>query len=307
MRAVRILLVVLVGLALVGWGGWSYLTAREAVPETTRYRIDLEELRRLASSVPGERALRLNAELVAEAALPRAALFAGESLDPHPMSHQVFQIVYADGFLLIDTAFGPEFHATMESELPFDREAWARLQQALGQAEQILITHEHGDHIEGAARYENPEELVGRLRLTREQLENEERLAQVDFPASLRTSLEPLDYDRTLAVAPGVVLQKAPGHTPGSQIIYVKLQDGREFLFLGDVAWHMDQIRNLHYRPRLVTDYFLGEDRTAVLDQFRALHDLMASHPEVGLVVSHDLDQRGELVAAGTMGARLEL
>jgi len=33
-------------------------------------------------------------------------------------------------------------------------------------------------------------------------------------------------------LAPGVVLQKAPGHSPGSQLVYVELASGQRFLFV---------------------------------------------------------------------------
>jgi len=40
-----------------------------------------------------------------------------------------------------------------------------------------------------------------------------------------------------------MALIKAPGHTPGSQMVYVALQSGKEVLLSGDVAWHMDGVR----------------------------------------------------------------
>lgn len=102
------------------------------------------------------------------------------------------------------------------------------------------------------------------------------------------------------------MLVPAAGHTPGSQLVYVRLADGTELLLLGDVAWHMDQLRQLHYRPRLVTDWFLGEDRGAVMAQWRTLHGWITAHPEVHLVVSHDADQRRELIASGILQDGLE-
>ena len=79
-----------------------------------------------------------------------------------------------------------------------------------------------------------------------------------------------------------------------------------EPLFAGPAQTHLaeinlDQIRDLHYRPRLVTDWFLGEDRNAVLHQFRALHDLMAAEPAIELVPSHDPEVRARLVGAGVL------
>ena len=101
------------------------------------------------------------------------------------------------------------------------------------------------------------------------------------------------------------MLIAAPGHSPGSQIVYVRLASEVEYLLIGDVAWHMDALRELHYRPRLVTDLFLGEDRAAVMAQFRTLHELLDT-PGLEIVASHDIDQRRALVQAGKLGDGLE-
>jgi glyoxylase-like metal-dependent hydrolase (beta-lactamase superfamily II) len=113
--------------------------------------------------------------------------------------------------------------------------------------------------------------------------------------------MEPLPDRPVLGLAPGVVLVKAPGHTPGSQLVYVRLQDEREYLFIGDVAWHLDQITKLHYRPKLVTDWFLGDDRRAEHSQFRAIHELMRTNPQLLVVVSHDPDERKRFLAYGAL------
>ena len=53
-----------------------------------------------------------------------------------------------------------------------------------------------------------------------------------DSASAFRT----IDYDRLYAVAPGVVLVSAPGHSPGSQLVYVRLADYREVLLVGDLV-----------------------------------------------------------------------
>ncbi|MCP5044127.1 MAG: MBL fold metallo-hydrolase [bacterium] len=291
-------------LAVAGGVFWSWATAREAVPETSDYTIDVDTLRRLARSLPGPPPLRLESELVAKSALPRAALFAGESFEPHTMVHQAFRLVYPSDAIVIDPGFSADFLATMGSEHPYNEEGWVRIVAAVAAARSVWITHEHGDHLEGVARYPKPAELVDRLVLTREQLENTARLDEVDFPDALRDALDPLDYEGTHAVAPGLVLLKARGHTPGSQMFYVRLADDREFLLLGDVAWHLDQIRELHYRPRLVTNYFINEERALVLAQFRSLHELLQREPGLVLVPSHDAELRTALVESHAISER---
>lgn len=299
-RRLRIVALVAAALGLVAVSGWTWLTAREAPPERSDFLLDLARIRALAEETPGPRPTELRSLLLAEAELPRAAVFAGESFEPHTMVHQVFQIVWPERFLLVDVGFSQRFHAE-EMEGTYYAAAWRELQVALAGAENIVITHEHADHLEGIARYAKPDTLVGRLWLTSEQRANQSRLDAVDFPAGLLEQLEAVEYDDAIPAGRGVVLIKAAGHTPGSQMVYVHLAGGSELLLLGDVAWHLDQIRDLHYRPRLVTDWFLNEDREAVLHQFRALHDLMATEPALELVPSHDPDVRARLLAAGLL------
>ena len=306
-RFARIALRVLVVVLALGFVAYRYLLGRTAVPEISSYVLDLPELRRLAASLPGERPVRVNHEQVAEASLPRGVVFAGQSLFvPHPMSHGAYQIVFPDGYVVIDSGFDEAGLRRMRSDAVFSTEAFAAIQRALAGARKVVITHEHADHIGGFAGYTAPETLVGRLELTREQLANTKQLEAGHFPKPLASALTPIDYERYYALAPGVVLVKAAGHTPGSQMVFVELANGKEFLFLGDVAWHMDQIRELWYRPRLVTDLFIGEDRDAVLAEFRTLHDLAEREPGLLLVASHDVDQRKALIESGALGPHFE-
>ncbi|MFI5315550.1 MAG: MBL fold metallo-hydrolase [Myxococcota bacterium] len=307
MRFVRILVGVLGVLAIIGVGAYRYLLGRTPVPEKSDYTLDLSELRRLAAGAESDLPQRVNHEQVAEASLPMGAVFAGESLrTPHPMCHGAYQIVYADGsYVLIDSAFDADMLRVMSPGAAFASDGYAAIQRALAGAKSIAITHEHPDHLGGIARFAEPEKLVGRLVLTKEQLGNAAMMSAVKLPESLQKSVTPIVYDRYYLLAPGVVLVKAPGHTPGSQMIYVRLASGKELLFLGDVAWHMDQIRKLWYRPRLVTDFFIHENREQVLAEFRTLHDLDESK-SLQLVVSHDVDQRKELLASGVLGEHFQ-
>ncbi|HTO70168.1 MAG TPA: MBL fold metallo-hydrolase [Myxococcota bacterium] len=306
MRFLRVLAIVLVVLGAVGFGAYRYLFGRTPVPETSDYVLDFAEIRRLASALPGDPPLRVNHEQVAEASLPAGAVFAGESLRvQHPMSHGAYQLVFADGYDMIDSAFDADTMHVMSPGTPFANDAWSAIQKGLAGAKQIVITHEHGDHLGGIIKFAQPEQLVGRLVLTKQQLADADQYSRMTLPDALKKKLQPIEYDPYFALAPGVVLIKAPGHTPGSQMVYVRLASGKELLFIGDVAWHMDQIRKLWYRPRLVTDFFIHENRDQVLAEFRTLHDVAEREP-IQFVVSHDVDQRRELIAAGLLGEHFE-
>ena len=280
------LAVVVIALAAL----WSYYTAREDFPEASNYRIDLDALAALAKSTDQALPKAIHHELVALAGMPKAMVFAGESFESHEMAHGSYLIEYADRApVLVDVAFGPDAMDDFPFDGRYDERAFEKLQQTMLEA----------DHIAGLAQVEDVEAISRRLMLNPEQLSSAE--AEQFIAPELRDQIESVDYEETLLVAPGVVLLRAPGHTKGSQIIYVVLEAGDELLLIGDVAWHLDQIRNEHYRPRLVTDLFLGEDREAVLHQMRALQDVMAEG-RATVVSSHDVTDRRRLIDAGLIG-----
>ena len=306
-RWLRIALGSALGLALALAGLWRWLDASEPVPEQTSYRIDLDALHRLAASQPGPKPRAIRSLLVAEASLPRGVIFAGEPFTPQPNVHQVFQLVWDDRFALIDTAFPPSLFEKVgafgDGSGRYYADAWEQVSGALAAADFIVVTHEHFDHLAGAGTLAPAR--ASHLRLNARQLANASALDDSEISAALRGVLTALPQNEAQALAPGVVLLAAPGHTPGSQIVYVERADGRTALFLGDVAWNAEQIRQLRYRPRLVT-YVLGENRAQVLGEFRALHELGRSHPEIAQVVSHDPDQRAALLADGLLVDGLE-
>ena len=115
----------------------------------------------------------------------------------------------------------------------------------------------------GIAKSPYLEEFSNRVLLSREQYDDQFWLQRSGFPESVHTKIHPTDYDHYKAIAPGVVLVKAPGHTPGSQMIYVQLANGAQYLLVGDVAWLMAQIEIPQTRPR-ITSRFLHEDAAQV-------------------------------------------
>jgi glyoxylase-like metal-dependent hydrolase (beta-lactamase superfamily II) len=96
------------------------------------------------------------------------------------------------------------------------------------------------------------------------------------------------------------VLIKAPGHTPGSQMIYVKRADGQEILFLGDVAWQMRNIEEVRERPRFAT-WLAAEDREAVMGEFVELHRLHTAEPNLNMMPGHDSAELMRFFKAGLL------
>ena len=245
------------------------------------FAIDLDALHREAIS-GGTLPDRIEVERIGDFAFPQTVVVAGGGFRMHPMVLLSHRVLWPDRSLIIDTAMASEDGKKMPGS-KMDEAAYARLQVAMKRADDIVFTHEHSDHVGGVARAPDFAAIAGKVRMTREQLTGPQ-LDRDQFPSGALGSLTPLAYHGLFAVAPGVVLQKAPGHTVGSQIVYVELATGARFLFVGDIAWSFDNIRQQTGRPALA-HLLMKEDRAAVAAQVRALGNLPQ---DVHVVVAHD-------------------
>jgi glyoxylase-like metal-dependent hydrolase (beta-lactamase superfamily II) len=274
------------------------------VPSRSSFELRLPEVRRVALASRDPLPLRLNVIAVAESEKPLVGALGGFHRGGLRMPWTAFQIVYADSSLVVDAGADAGLHRERGARGSFHADRFAACQDALRRASAILFTHEHPDHVGGAARSPHLAELKERMLLTDEQLANTAALAESGLAEDVRAGLRPIPAERPLRVAPGVVLIRAPGHTPGSQIVYVRLANGRELLLVGDIAWHRRHFEEPRGHPRL-SSWILGEDLPRVLAQLRALHEAWRDEGVV-VVPSHDGAYLDELVAAGLLGSGFE-
>ena len=188
---------------------------------------------------------------------------------------------------------------------PYNAQAAAQVERAVSTAKAIIVTHEHGDHIAGVIRGPHAGELAAKTILTTSQVKTlltSPQMPEIKLTEEMAARYITLAYDKYYPVAPGVVLIKAPGHTPGSQMVYVQLDSGREYLLIGDVAWHMDGVREMKIKDAP----WITEDQTALASQLRWLNELTKTDPRVVIVASHDDDEHAELIRKGLLGGRFE-
>jgi glyoxylase-like metal-dependent hydrolase (beta-lactamase superfamily II) len=213
----------------------------------------------------------------------------------------VYQVVYPDHTLIIDTGMDRASFAQMFGG-SLSAESYDQIQSAMRHCQTILLTHEHLDHIAGLSTSAYLDELLPKLVLSREQLYSILQ-AKTLTPEQL-ANLTPLDYGQYHSIAPGMVLVKAAGHSPGSQMVYLRLQNGSEFLLVGDVVWSMDSLTRLKGRP-LFMSLMIQEDIPAIRNQARLLHDLIQTQP-IHLLISHDYGQFQDAIQQGLIGSSLE-
>lgn len=289
MKSLRIAAIVIGLLVAIGAGAYYWLIIESHMPSTGSYTIDMAQVRALADSMEGGGPNEIRVETVGTITFPKTAVVAGDGWEGTALPVSAFQLVYADKTILLDTGFD---EATMKAGdaavSGYDSAAYQRIVSAMNKAALILITHEHWDHAAGLFAQPNLEQLLPLTKLNAEQVEHADRLVPSVFPEALREAYKPVSFEKYLAVAPGVVLIRAAGHTPGSQIIYVKRADGREYLFIGDVAWHKRNIDLVRERARLVTWWFMDEDRDAVMLQLSEMNRLQREEPDLFIMPGHD-------------------
>ena len=271
---------VLLSIAVVLWVAKIALLDGAAAPGPA-YTIDLEGLHRAALS-GGALPSRIEVEQLAEFGFPRTIVVAGDGFGMHKMVLLSHRVVFSDHTLIIDTAIGPKAGGSLPGA-KLDTAALARMQKAMLKSDAILFTHEHVDHVGGVAEAPSFNAIASKVVMTKAQF-NGPKLERKFFPPGGLDQLKLLEYSGLHAVAPGVVLQMAPGHTPGTQLIYVELANGARYLFVGDIAWTEDNIRLQRGRPGIAT-MLMSEDRPAVAAQLNAL---AALPKDVHIVVAHD-------------------
>jgi glyoxylase-like metal-dependent hydrolase (beta-lactamase superfamily II) len=268
---------------------------------------DLRDIRRVAALIPGRKPLRINILKFAESHRTKNFVVKGDAADPGTQARTVFQVVYADGSVMVDAGMDLPMHKLIGrgADEPYFTERAQEVDKALRSARSIIFTHEHGDHVTGVIRTPYLNELAPKTILTRQQVRTLETTPQ--FPDLKLTEEQAqryrvIDYDKYMAFAPGWALVKAAGHTPGSQMMFITLDTGREYLLIGDAAWHMDNVRKATGKDAP----WIVEDTAAVNEQLKWLNSLSTSEKNLVIIASHDDDEHKELVAKKLLGGKLE-
>jgi glyoxylase-like metal-dependent hydrolase (beta-lactamase superfamily II) len=246
----------------------------------------LATVRMLAHAAPGDLPSAVGYLSVVDDSTPESDAVEGAPTTRTFEVTPAFQVRYRAGWVMVDAGMS---HAAAGKDGNYHQDNYDKVQAALRRARLIVATHEHYDHVDGVIRSPYLDDIAPRTMLTEAQVHT--LLAK---PATAGEGLDSarfrryivVDYQRVLPIAPGVVLIRAPGHTPGSQIVYVKLASGRELMLIGDIVWHHAGLDMQRQKPDS-TSRQMSEDRTMLGYEMAWLKNIVAP-AGVSLVVSHD-------------------
>ncbi len=248
--------------------------------------VTIAELRNLAASVPGPAPSEVRLELMAWRRMPGTLFAAGTGLKRRLIGIMAFQLPVPGGKpVMIDSGVTKALSDEMQLEA-FLPEIQSKVEIALGGAGLVLISHEHPDHL-------GPLAAIGGAPLRQAARLNANQLPSASLAAGLpwreREGLAArIAPGAPQAVASGVVVIPAPSHTPGSQMVFVRLASGREYLFTGDIATMDASWRELRARSRLVGDWIAPEQRGEVYSWLLTIRALKAQAPNMVVVPGHD-------------------
>lgn len=248
-------------------------------------KLDLAVLRREANAMPGAKPTALEYAAVASRTVPGAVIAAGTGLRQVCVAAIAWKVVAPGGDIVIDTAMSRADAQDMGFNT-FDPAASRTVQGWIDSAALILLTHGHIDHVGGYLDHPRFRAVADKALITpglKRGITSLWRENARYLPAS--RPLAPIQ-----AVAPGVVAIQTPGHTPASQMFFVTLQSGREYLFAGDTASMFANVQRPTPRARLMTDWLAPEDRRAVIGWLKAIKPMTEARKPVTVIPSHDID-----------------
>ncbi|MCX7282892.1 MAG: hypothetical protein NTX28_02415 [Novosphingobium sp.] len=248
-------------------------------------QIDLAALRAEAERMPGEKPSGIAFATLATRRVPSAALAAGTGLRQITTGIIAWQIATPKGGIVVDSGLTAA-DAEALGYSAYDAGAMRVVDGWMDGAAQIVFTHAHIDHVGRFLDHPRFDAIASKALITPGMLGGINALWRENGSHITSTrNLAPIE-----AIAPGVVVMQTPGHTPASQMIYVRLASGREYILTGDTASVAANFENGTPRSRLVADILAPEDRPAVIGWVKGLKALRQRYPALVMLPSHDAD-----------------
>ncbi|MFL6620049.1 MAG: N-acyl homoserine lactonase family protein [Povalibacter sp.] len=210
---------------------------------------------------------------------------------PGAIADPCFLIVHPRGVLLWDTGLGDALAAQREGKdaghgirLHVDTPLAQQLHELKLTPEQISFvgfSHLHFDHTGNAGLFEKSRWLINKHELAAALSDSPPFAVDPGFlKGHDMSTIEQIEDDFDVFGDGAVQVLKAPGHTPGHQVLLIKLPRSGAVLLSGDL-YHTRDNRRLHRVPRVNTD---RADTLASFDRIERI----VTNEHARVIVQHD-------------------
>jgi len=158
----------------------------------------------------------------------------------------------------------------------------------------ILLTHAHWDHVSGVPDFPGVPVLVT---AAEHQFISEGGWATAAARGVNAALFQEYAFDggaylgfaqsRDLYGDGSIVIVPAPGHTPGSVVVFVTLPDGARYAFVGDLVWQLEGLHEREPRPWFEAKT-IGEDPVAFRQSLLRVSAIATRYPQITIVPAHD-------------------
>ena len=256
--------------------------------------------------------------------IARTAAFAyvgGSSDDKRVFAMSALLVKHPAGDLLIDTGFGRDIGAKLQL-MPWLFRAITKIQRRRSAAEQltaasydlgrlraVVLTHAHWDHAAALSDFARTPVWVT--------VAERKFIQEGGVPTVVARSARDVHYETYefreapyLAFARSydvygdgsVVIVPAPGHTPGSVIIFVALPSGTRYALVGDLVWQLEGLTQRRQRP-LLARTMIDDDAEATRAVIQQMSAIVQRFPDLKVIPAHDLRAYSSLPTLTNSGA----
>jgi glyoxylase-like metal-dependent hydrolase (beta-lactamase superfamily II) len=246
-----------------------------------------------------------------QVAVVQALLIPGGSVTQQVDSNfSAFLIKHHNDYLLFDTGMGKQIDGQYQQSMPmwwrpffkYDKPVVSAREQldkaGIPPLKRVILSHSHWDHASGVLDF--PEATVGIAEAELALLRNPTTgpggtwKSQISADAIRWETLafQPVPYKgypQSLDVYQDgkVVLVPMPGHTPGSVGLFVTVDSGTVYFFIGDVAWTVAALQQS--APKFwAAGKLVDGDAQQTQTTLEKVRTLMQAEPNLVVVPAHD-------------------
>jgi glyoxylase-like metal-dependent hydrolase (beta-lactamase superfamily II) len=244
------------------------------------------------------------------AVLERLLLPDGSLAKKTDSNFSAFLIKHKDEYLLFDTGLGSQIEYQYEQDMPYWQRPFFRFDKPVRPArmqlddagfapvQKVIVSHSHWDHASGVSDFPEAQIFVSQDELST--IANPQSGAggtwasQVAAPGIKWNALilQPIAYkgytqSLDLYGDGSVVLVAMPGHTTGSIGMFVTVDSGTCYFFIGDVAWKTGAVLQ-GVSKFWAASFLVDRDRAQTLRSVEQVRQLMQQNPGLVVVPAHD-------------------